>query len=81
MKATPQPGAVKLPYPQTPESAKAWFKSHGISQAEWVRDLKLERSIVVDLLRGRLKGVRGQAHHAAIALGLKPSPNTENHAA
>jgi gp16 family phage-associated protein len=29
---------------------------------------------VVDLLRGRLKGFRGEAHRAAVALGLKASP-------
>lgn len=27
-----------------------------------------------DLLRGQLKGHRGQAHKAAILLGLKPDP-------
>lgn len=30
--------------------------------------------ILVDLLRGRLKDLRGEAHHAAIALGLKADP-------
>ena len=34
----------------------------------------LPRLVLVDLLRGRLRGHRGQAHRAAIVLGLKPDP-------
>lgn len=34
-----------------------------------------------DLLRGQLKGHRGEAHKAAILLGLKPAPDTEKLAA
>ena len=41
----------------------------------------LPRLVLVDLLRGRLRGHRGQAHRAAIVLGLKPNPETTGVAA
>lgn len=34
-----------------------------------------------DLLRGRARGLRGEAHKAAILLGLKPAPETTDLAA
>lgn len=64
------------PYPKTPQQARAWFASNGISITDWCHYHQLNRYIVTDLLRGRLKGVRGDTHHAAIALGLKPDPAT-----
>lgn len=69
-----------LPYPQTPESANAWFISHGICKTHWAQAQGINRMILVDLLRGRLKGLRGEAHHAAIALGLKMDPAKAGHA-
>ncbi|APC18569.1 hypothetical protein BLL42_23700 [Pseudomonas frederiksbergensis] len=66
--------SAPLPYPQTPKSANAWFVSHGICKAHWAKAQGLDRMTVVDLLRGRLKGLRGEAHHAAVALGLKANP-------
>lgn len=66
-----------LPYPQTPASAKAWLHSRGICVSHWARDLHLSRAVVVDALRGRIKGRRGEAHRVAIALGLKPDPDQQ----
>ncbi|PKF70424.1 DNA-binding protein [Pseudomonas fluvialis] len=70
------PKAAPLPYPQTAESANAWFITHGICKAQWAREMGIERAILVDLLRGRLKGLRGEAHLGAIALGLKAAPES-----
>lgn len=70
-----------LPYPQTPESANAWFISHGICKTDWAKAHEIHRAIVVDLLRGRLKGLRGESHRAAIALGLKADPKISCQAA
>jgi gp16 family phage-associated protein len=72
------PSAAPLPYPQTTVTAKAWFVRHGVCKAQWARDMGLDRMVVVDLLRGRLKGLRGQAHNAAVALGLKADPEIES---
>lgn len=64
----------RLPYPQTRTSARAWFVRHGIAKSKWASHHKISRLIVEDLLRGRLKGLRGEAHRAAVLLGLKQDP-------
>jgi gp16 family phage-associated protein len=65
---------IFLPYPQTPETAAFWFKDNGICLSRWARNFGFHRNDVTDLLRGKLKGNIGRAHHAAVALGLKPDP-------
>ncbi len=72
--------SASLPYPQTPATANAWFVSHGICKARWARAKGFDRMTVIDLLRGRLKGLRGEAHHAAVALGLKAKPENAHSA-
>jgi gp16 family phage-associated protein len=57
--------------PRTREEAAAWLDSHGISVAEFARMHGFSRMTVVDLLRGKRVGRRGEAHNAAIALGMK----------
>ena len=52
----------------------AWFRAQGINVSQWCRERELSRQVVVDLLRGRRKGYRGEAHRAAVALGLKLDP-------
>jgi gp16 family phage-associated protein len=66
----------RKPSLRTPEQAKQWLKDNGISIAQFARDNDLDRSAVVDLLRGKLTGNFGNAHKAAVALGLKLSPNS-----
>lgn len=66
-----------LPYPQTPKTARAWMKDRGVCVSQWCRDLSLSRNAVVDLLRGQCKGNRGEAHRAAVALGLKADPDAD----
>ena len=70
-----RPPITRVPYPQTPETAAAWTKAHGVAVADLARLNGLPRLVLVDLLRGRLRGHRGQAHRAAIVLGLKPEPD------
>lgn len=62
------------PYPSTPKLTKQWFKRHGICISEWCRSHQLAQHTVTDLLRGKSKGNHGNAHKAAILLGLKPDP-------
>lgn len=64
-----------LPYPQTHASAQRYFVQHGINKTAWARYFGFERTIVEHLLRGKLKGRRGQSHEAAIKLGLKEQVN------
>ena len=77
--ASPMP--PKVPYPQTAETAHAWVRAHGINVADLARVHQIPRSILVDVLRGRLRGYRGKAHRAAIVLGLKADPSAQQGAA
>lgn len=61
-----------LPYPQTLESARAYFLLHGINRSEWARYFVVEQQAISDLLRGQLKGTWGDAHKTAVLFGLKP---------
>jgi gp16 family phage-associated protein len=56
---------------KTPEQVRAEFVEAGISVSEWARTNKFKRMTVVDVLRGHRKGLRGEAHKVAVALGLK----------
>ena len=72
------PVITRLPYPQTVQSARTYIVANGLSVSGLARANKLPRLVLQDLLRpnGQLKGMRGQAHLAAIVLGLKPDPGT-----
>lgn len=67
----------RLPYPQTVETARTYILANGLTVSGLARANHLPRLVVQDLLRpnGQLKGTRGQAHLAAIVLGLKPPPD------
>lgn len=73
-KTASAPAAAPFPYPQTPNSALEYARAHGINISELARNFQLDRHVLVDLLRGKRKGLRGQAHRGAVLLGLKPDP-------
>lgn len=56
---------------RTKEEAREWLLSRGISISEFARTHGLDRVSVSDVLRGKTKGLRGIAHDAAVALGIK----------
>ena len=56
---------------KTPEQVKAELGRKGISIAQWAVANSLSTFLVYELLSGRKKGNRGQAHRAAVLLGLK----------
>lgn len=56
---------------RTTEEAKAWLVYHGITVSQWARDHGFSQALVREVLAGRKKGLRGQAHNIAIALELK----------
>jgi len=60
---------------RTPEQAKQWLADNGISIARFARDHGLSYFSVSDVLRGSTKGSLGEAHRAAVALGIKPPPS------
>lgn len=60
-----------MPAPVTPEQARATLDRKGMSIAEFSRIHDLNKNLVSDLLNGRRKGRRGEAHRAAVLLGIK----------
>jgi len=68
------PTFARPKYPQTPDSARRWFRTHGICVKHWAEAQGFSRFDVIDLLRGRMKGNFGRAHLVAVALGLKQDP-------
>ena len=63
---------------RTAKEAREWLADHGVTQAEFARRIGVDRLIVTNLLRGRLKGRYGDAHKAAVKLGMKPAPKGES---
>jgi len=59
---------------RTPEQAREWIKANGINITTFAQEHGISRFAVVDVLRGHRKGLRGDSHRAAIALGMKRNP-------
>lgn len=57
--------------PKTIEEVRNEFVRSGVSVTEWARANHFHRMTVVDVLRGRRQGLRGEAHKVAVALGIK----------
>ncbi|MFW9438458.1 hypothetical protein VWT83_13655 [Xanthomonas citri pv. citri] len=62
-------------HPRSPAQAREWLVSNGITVSGFARQLGVNRTVIDDLLRGRSQGKYGDAHTAAIALGLKAPPD------
>lgn len=56
------------------EDVKARFAAEGVSIAEWSRAQGFNQTTVYRLLAGKIRGIRGEAHKIAVALGLKSEP-------
>lgn len=56
---------------RTVEEVKQELAERGISVNEWARQMGYSPGLVHQVLAGRLKCVRGQAHDVAVVLGLK----------
>ncbi|WP_414708866.1 DNA-binding protein [Roseateles sp.] len=59
---------------RTPVEARAWLRRHGVTISKWARANGFKPAIVAALLAGRSQGNWGEAHHAAVALGLRSPP-------
>lgn len=55
----------------TPEQARQALDHQGKSIADFAREHSLDEATVYQLLAGRKKGRRGEAHRAACLLGIK----------
>jgi len=56
---------------RTPAQVRDEFTRKGVSISSWAVAHGFSTALVFDLLAGRKKGLRGDAHRAAVALGLK----------
>lgn len=57
--------------PLTPEQVRAGWAREGKTLASFCRQHGLNKNLVSDLLNGRKKGCYGEAHRAAVLLGIK----------
>jgi gp16 family phage-associated protein len=63
---------------RTKEQVQEWFETHGIAISDWAKENGFTANVVYTLLSGRTRGRRGEAHRAAIALGMKPTPGSSD---
>lgn len=60
----------------TPNAIKTRIRQQGITVLEWSKRHGYNPNTVYMLLNGQLKGRYGKSHEIAVALGLKPGPET-----
>jgi gp16 family phage-associated protein len=63
--------------PRSLAEARNWFELSGGTVAGWAKAHGFQPAVVYALLSGRTRGRRGEAHRAAVELGLKPKVETE----
>lgn len=63
---------------RTVAEAREWFEVTGQTVTQWSLDHGFSPSVVYALLSGRTRGRRGDAHRAAVVLGLKPDVATKS---
>ena len=56
---------------RTPAQAKAWLEQQGKSIKDFADENKLDPATTYQVLAGTKKGRRGEAHKAAVLLGIK----------
>lgn len=69
----------QLTAPRTLPEVRDWFFQEGLPVTEWARQHGFRPEAIYSLLAGRTRGSRGQAHRAAVALGLKSGPKNFCH--
>jgi len=62
---------------RTPAEAKLWLQKNGISVQAFALAHEVDAATCYQILDGRKKGLRGKAHAAAVALGIKEHPTGE----
>ncbi|WP_285426148.1 DNA-binding protein [Pseudomonas sp. efr-133-TYG-103a] len=60
-----------MPGTRTAAQAKAWLDQQGKSVQEFARENKVDPATTYQILSGRKKGRRGEAHKVAVLLGMK----------
>lgn len=57
--------------PKTGAQVREEFRANGVVLSEWCAVHQIDYQTALDVLHGRSVGVRGEAHRAAVALGIK----------
>lgn len=65
----------ELPTDKRLQELRAELRAKGVNLHTLCKEKGVSYQAARDLLRGRAKGYRGDAHKAAVALGLKPDPD------
>lgn len=60
-----------MPGIRTAAQAKAWLEHQGKSVQEFARENSIDPATTYQVLAGRKKGRRGEAHKVAVLLGMK----------
>lgn len=60
-----------MPGIRTPAQAKAWLDQQGKSVQQFARENNVDPATTYQVLAGRKKGRRGEAHKVAVLLGIK----------
>lgn len=60
----------------TPDQVKRILSEHGMSVRDFAKRYGFSDSLVYAVLAGKNKATRGESHRIAVALGLKPAPDT-----
>lgn len=63
---------------RTTEDVRRDFERRGMSVATWARLHGYSPFCVYDVLLGRTKGLRGESHNIAVALGIKAGSINSN---
>lgn len=64
---------------RTPQQVREEFVKKGVSIAKWALLNGFNPNAVSDILNGRKRGVRGEAHKIAVKLGLKAGEIVDDH--
>lgn len=56
---------------KTPEQAKEALRAKGLTLTEWSREQGFKYRTVSEVVRGVNKGLYGEGHRVAVALGIK----------
>ena len=67
----------RKPHLKTRAEARAVFDHTGKSIAAWAREHGVSTEMAYQVMTGRKKGIRGQAHKIAVLLGLKDGVITD----
>lgn len=62
------------PRQRSAAEARAWLARHGVTITKWARANGFKPAVVAGLLAGRTQGHWGEAHQAAVRLGLREAP-------